>query len=693
MTQGIRVLLLSAAVATAVAGCRQEQLPPSTQAPSVPYLLDPEKLAPLVEFDAAALDESREPCVDFDGYANGKWLAANAIPADKYAWGAWDMLIERSQSVQRQLAEQAAARPDAAGVDKIVADFWSSGMDEERLDALGIAPLRDELELVRTLSSPADIAGYLYRSAAQGRVRLFAFGPYPDFKDATVNMAYAEQGGLGMPDRSLYLDADKQAIRDAYLVYISRLLVLSGGTPDSAARQAGDVLSFETRLAKASKSREELARDVSLYYHPLSIAEAEKLTPNFSWTAFFRAQGIEPPAAFSLSVPAFHQEYDRMLADVPVQQWQHYLGFHVIHEAVPFLPEPFADAAADLLKVAAGVQEKSPRWKRVLREINRHVEEPMGQLYVQVAFPPESKARMESLVENLRTALKVRIEKLDWMSDETKHRAIAKWESFTPKIGYPDKWRDWDGLKTAPDAFLANMLAAKEFNHAWNLSKIGKPVDKDEWFTSPQTVNAFYDPQANEIVFPAAILQPPFFGLAADDALNYGGIGAVIGHEMTHGYDDQGSRFGPSGEFENWWAESDSIAYKARTRKLIEQFDAYEVGTGDRVNGNLTLSENIADLGGLATAYDAMKLATGDQADPMLDNLTREQRFFLGWATVWRNKYTPEYQKIQLVVDTHAPSSIRSIGAPSNLPAFAAAFSCKPGAPMARTGDQQVVIW
>ena len=328
----------------------------------------------------------------------------------------------------------------------------------------------------------------------------------------------------------------------------------------------------------------------------------------------------------------------------------------------------------------------------MLDTIESQAGEALGQMYVKVAFPAESKAKMETLVGNLRTALKARIEKLTWMSDETKKKAIAKWETFTPKIGYPDKWREWTGLSTNRDSYLGNVLAAQEFNYKWNLGKIGKPVDKTEWGMSPQTVNAYYNPLQNEIVFPAAILQPPFFDAKADDAYNYGGIGAVIGHEMIHGYDDQGSRFGPTGNFENWWTETDSTGFKNLTNKLVQQFDEYEAMPGKHVNGNLTLGENIADLGGLAVAYDALQRAQPDQSSSEV-GMTRDQRFFANWATVWRRSFKPEELNVRLTTDPHAPANFRAIGAPSNMPAFAKAFQCKAGDKMVRDGDKSIQIW
>ena len=694
--------VLTAAIvsALALAGCPLQDKPVATAAastaPASPkaLTLDESHLPPVNRFVLADLDTGKNACADFGGYVNGKWQAANDIPGDRSSWGAFDMLDERSIAVQRQLAQQAADDAHAAGIEKIVGDFWSTGMDDAKINAQGIAPMKDRLDAIDALADKDGVADYLRTSAAKGENVLFGFGSSPDFKDSTMNMAYASQGGLGLPDRGYYFDKDKKDKLDAYQAHIAKVLALSGVPAADAANQAKSVLAFETRLAKASKSREEMQRDVSIYYNPVTLADADKLTPNFPWTTFFQSQGVAAPAKFSLAMPAFHEEVSRMLADVPVADWKAYLRFHAVDEASPYLSEAFVQENYDFYnKTMRGQKEQKERGKRVLRAIDGNVGEALGQMYVKVAFPAESKARMEALVQNLRTALKARIEKLDWMSPETKAKALEKWAAFTPKIGYPDKWRDWTGLATSRDSYIGNVLAANEFNYKWDLGKIGKPVDRTEWGMSPQTVNAYYNPMQNEVVFPAAILQPPFFDPKADDAANYGGIGAVIGHEMTHGYDDQGSRFGPSGNFENWWTPADAKGFASRTDKLVSQFSGYEAAPGLKVNGKLTLGENIADLGGLATAYDAMKQATAGTPDPMTDGLSRDQHFFINWATVWRSKYTPDYLKVIVNTNEHAPPDFRAIGAPSNLPAFAAAFSCKAGDAMVRATDKQVVIW
>src|SRR6185369_4748257 len=376
---------------------------------------------------------------------------------------------------------------------------------------------------------------------------------------------------------------------------------------------------------------------------------------------------------------------------VPVVQWQSFLRFHLVDDASPYLSDDFVNESFDFYsKKMAGQEKIKDRWKRVLGQIETGAGEAMGQIYVQVAFPPESRDRMQQLVENLRQALKVRIQNLTWMSEATKAKALEKWSAFTPKVGYPSKWRDWSGLSTSKDSYFENMMAAHAFNYRYDLNKIGKPSDKTEWTMTPQTVNAYYNPLQNEIVFPAAILQPPFFDPKADDPLNYGAIGAVIGHEITHGYDDQGARFGPTGNFEQWWTPEDAKKFAALTGKLVKQYSGYTL-MGEKVNGNLTLGENIADLGGINIAYDALQSATKDKPDPKIDGLTRDQRFFLGFAAVWRDQIRDKALKEQLASDPHSPGRIRANGTPSNLPAYAAAFSCKPGDPMANADDKRVV--
>ncbi len=693
-----KILLLSLAVTAALAGCSKSEdaaaPAASTAAAPATLTLDESKLPPANSFLLSDLDTSKDACADFTGFANGKWLAANPIPSDRVTWGSFEMLGERSTAVQRQLVEQAAADKNASGVEKIVGDLWATGMDEAKINAQGIDPIKADLAAIDALKDKEAIVAYLRSTAAKGQNGLFGFGANADFKDSSKNIAYAMQGGLGLPDPEYYSSADNKAKLGEYQAHIAKVLELAGASAADAAQQAKDVIAFETRLAKVSKTSTELSRNAELFYNPVTVAEADALTPNFSWTEFFKSQGIATQDKFSLAMPAFHQEVSTMLADTDPSVWRNYLRFHSIDSASPYLSDAFATENFNFYnKTLRGQAEMKPRWKRVLESVEGSAGEALGQMYVKVAFPEESKAKMETLVGNLRTAMKGRIENLTWMSDETKKKAIAKWETFTPKIGYPDKWREWNGLATSRDSYVENLLAAQEYNYKYNIAKIGKPVDKTEWGMSPQTVNAYYNPQQNEIVFPAAILQPPFFDAKASDEMNYGGIGAVIGHEMSHGYDDQGARFGPTGNFEEWWTDADKKAFQGLTGKLVDQFNQYKTSAGGQVSGELTLGENIADLGGLNIAYAAMKKATDGTPDPMTDGLTRDQRFFLNWASVWRRNFKPEELAVRLKTDPHAPANFRAIGTPSNMPEFAAAFKCKVGDAMVRAADKQVVIW
>ncbi len=695
------VLLLSLAIATVLSACTGDKKPPADTATKAPnttaetaYALDESTLPPFNRFQASDLDASKNACVDFGGHVNGQWLAANAIPGDRTSWGAFEMLDERSQAVQRQLVEQAAARPNATGIDKIIGDFWASGMDAAKINSQGIDPLKPELAQIDALTDGASVAKYLRDSAAKGHNVLFGFGSEADFKDSANNIAYAMQDGLGLPDTPYYTAADKAGIRDAYVKHVAKMLELSGVPANDAAAQAKDVMAFETRLAKMSKSSKEFSEQVELYYNPISLADADKLTPGFSWTEFFASQGVAAPKYFSLSVPAFHAEVGKMIGDVPTAQWKSYLRYRTVSAAAPYLSDAFVQENYNFYgKELSGQKELKERGKRVLDTIDDQAGDALGQMYVKVAFPPESKAKMEALIKNLGEALKARIEQLEWMTPDTKKKALEKWASFQPRVGYPDKWREWAGLSSSRDSYIGNVMAANEFNYKWDLGKIGKPVDKTEWGMRPQTVNAQYNPLANQITFPAGILQPPFFDPKADDPINYGGIVAVIGHEMTHGYDNNGAKFGPGGNMENWWTPADAEGFKSRTGKLVAQFNGYKASNGKNLDGEHTLGENIADLGGLNAAYDAMLKATAGQPDPKIDGMTRDQRFFYGWATVWRRNFTPEEMAKRLQSDEHALAEYRAIGAPSNMPAFAAAFSCKAGDPMVRGGDQQVAIW
>lgn len=699
MKSKFRPVTLAIAAAFAIAGCSpsgEQSTADSSVAAALPVDLSAIQ-TPISQFSAADLEPTIDACTDLNGFVNSRWLATNQVPSDRTSWGSFELLAERSLETQKAIAESAMkSSPDANPIAGLVGDFYAAGLDVETANAAGLAPIQAQLDAIAALDGSEAIATYLRQSYADGQGFLFGFFGNADFMDSNTVIAYAGQGGLGLPEKAYYLEdrEDYTRIRTAYLDHVAKILELAGAEPEAAAASAQQVLDFETRLAQASLSRVEL-RDPAKRYNPVTLDQADAMTPNFPWSQFFETLGLERPETFSLAMTDFFGAFDAMLADTPPDAWQSYLRFHTIDNMAPFLTEALEQQNfAFYGKTLRGQQEQQERWKRVLNTLNGSIGEALGQLYVEVAFPPESKAKMQTLVANLSDALKVRLEGLEWMGEETKAKALEKWASFTPKIGYPDKWRAWDGLILSRDSYAANVLATQGFNYRFMLSKIGKPVDRSEWFMTPQTVNAYYSPQRNEIVFPAAILQPPFFDPEADDALNYGGIVAVIGHEMIHGYDDQGSKFAADGTFSNWWTEADRANFEARTDLLVEQFNGYEALPGLHVNGKLTLGENIADLGGLTVAYDALKRAQGERfSDPMIDGYSQSQRFFMNWATIWRRNFTEEELKVRLNTDSHAPANFRAIGAPSNMDSFSAAFECSAPAPMVRGGGEQVVIW
>ncbi|KAB7770055.1 M13 family metallopeptidase [Xanthomonas maliensis] len=651
-------------------------------------------------FDIGELDTSISACKDLDAFVNGKWIKANPIPADRSSWGVFDTLAEHSLDTQREIVENAAkqANQQTDPLARKLGLLYAAGMDEAAIEAAGDQPIRPQLDAIAALTSGKDVADYITRRYADGDGYVFEFGSGADFQNAAMQIAFASEGGLGLPTKDYYTAAEYAPIRAAYLAYIARSFELTGSSADAAKAQANDVMALETRLAAASLAPAD-ARDPKNEYHFVSTADAEKMTPHFSWKAFFAAQGVDPGKGFSLSQPRFFAAFDHELAHAPIDQWRAYLRFHTIDSAAGALSKAFVDNSFQFHgKTLAGQPEQRPRWKRVLGAVNRAMGEGLGQLYVAKTFTPEAKQRAGELVGNIQAALKARIERVEWMSPQTKAKALAKWETFLPKIGYPDTWRDWSGLEIVPGDYYRNLQAAAKFNYQYDLAQIGKPTDRKRWSMTPQTVNAYYDPTTNTINFPAAILQPPFFDANADDALNYGAIGAVIGHESTHGFDDQGSQFDGAGNNVNWWLPQDRTAFDQRAAKLVKQFDDY-VPLADKptlhVNGRLTLGENIADLGGINIAYDALQTAL--KAHPeraaAVDGYRPEQRFFLGFARNWREQMREQMQLMLLASDPHAPSHLRAIAAPSNMPQFAAAFSCKASDPMVRPEQDRVVIW
>jgi putative endopeptidase len=693
--RALATLTLSLAIASALAGCGK-QSGVDTAADTAPAAPTSAPAQAYVAFDVNEIDPTIAACSDFNGFVNAKWIAANPIPADRTRWGAFDQLREASLQTQKEIVEATAASNAAAGtLEQKIGTLYSNGMNEAAIDQRGYDPIKPELAKIDAIASSSDVFDYLNDSTSRGFGTLFAFGAETDFQNSQRKIAYAFQGGLGLPTADYYSKAEHADLRDAYVAHIAKVLELIGVDADAAKKQAASVLAFETQLAKASLLPTEL-RDPKNQYHFVSIEEANKVTPHFDWNAFFATQKADVTDGFSLSQPKFFAEVDNMLANTPIADWQAYLRYHFADSASPYLSSPFQQEAFAFHKQTLnGQKENEPRWKRVLGTVNDQLGMALGELYVAQAFPPESKARAQELVDNMQAALKTRIENLPWMSDTTRAKALEKWASFLPKIGYPEKWRDWSGLTLSGDSYFDNVAAATQFNYDYDIAKIGKPTDRKDWGMTPQTVNAYYNPTDNTINFPAAILQPPFFDAKADDAINYGGIGGVIGHEASHGFDDQGSQFDAVGNNTNWWTDEDKKAFEARTAILVEQFNAYEPLPGKHINGQLTLGENIADLGGLAIAYDALQavLAKDPKASEKIDGYTPEQRFFLSWARIWRGNTRDKRLEVLLNVDPHSPTGYRAIGAPSNMTTFADAFGCKTGDAMVRDGDKQVKIW
>jgi putative endopeptidase len=646
--------------------------------------------------DPAEFDPSIKVCTDLFGHVNAKWLAAHPIPSDRSSWGVTATLVEASERAQRDLLDELVAKPPAAGnVGRKLADFFASGMDEAAVEAAGYDPIKPELARIANLNTPEQLVAWITDAFAQGLGGPFEFAASPDFKNSSLNIAYANQGGLALPSRDHYFKPEHAAVRKAYVAYVTKLFELTGVPADEAARRAASVMAFETRLARASLTPVQL-RDTQNQYHLVNLRQAAQLTPHLPWAKFFAAQQAKVTGSFSLTHPKFFAELDRMIASAPAAQWQAYLQAHVISDAAPALSSPFVQAQFDFYnRTLSGQTEMKPRWRRVLDATNDAMGMALGQLYVERHFPQASKTAAVQMVDNLRAAFGARIAKLEWMSPATKIQAQRKLAAFTAKVGYPDKWRDWSGLQIQAAGFYSNVASARRFNYAYEMSKIGQPKDRSEWFMTPQTVNAYYDAQSNEIVFPAAILQAPFFDANGDAAVNYGGMGATIGHEMSHGFDDEGSQFDAAGNKVEWWTKEDKRRFAARTKKLVEQFSAYEGLPGLKVNGQLTLGENIADLGGLNVALDGYRLylASNPQDNKPINGYTPEQRFYLGYALSWREQTRPEALKQQIAADPHAPDALRAIGPPANMPEFAQAFSCKPGDAMVRDAGKQVVIW
>ncbi len=643
----------------------------------------------------ANMDTSAKACQDFFQYADGGWIKAHPIPAEYPRWGTFNVLAEENRDKLHGILEALAARKDLVpgSDDRKLADFWGSCMDEKAIEAAGAKPIEPELARIAAIKTPAELQAEVARLQSDGVRVLFGFGSEQDRKNSDEVIASLRQGGLGLPDRDYYLneDARSKQIREKYADHMARMFELLGDGAAQAKAEAATVLALETDLAKISMTRVE-QRNPDNTYHRIPIAELAKLAPDFDWPVYLRAQ--ETPAIASLNVaqPEFVRGVGALLARVPLEQWKTYLRWHLVSWAAPQLSSPFVNEAFDFRgKVLQGTEKIEERWQRCVGATDRQLGFALGRLYVEKYFPPEAKKQADELVHNLIAALRADIGTLDWMSPATKKAAIAKLDAFTPKIGYPDKWRDYSKYQVAADSYLTNVRRGDQYEFHRTIDKIGQPVDRTEWGMTPPTVNAYYNPSRNEIVFPAGILQPPFFDPKADPAVNYGAIGAVIGHEMTHGFDDQGRKFDAKGNLKEWWTPQDAKNYEARAACVEKQFAAYEVQPGLHENGKLVLGESIADLGGLTIAHMAYEASLAGAKPPVIGGLTADQRFFLAFARVWAGAARPQFEQMQVRVDPHPAMQFRAIGAPSNMPAFAAAFGCKPGDPMVRA--EQCRIW
>ncbi|GAA0634360.1 M13 family metallopeptidase [Brevundimonas lenta] len=642
-------------------------------------------------FDVGGMDTSISAGDDFNRYASGTYLHNTPIPGDKTSYGAFDMLYDNSQENLKALIEESAANPTSSAEAARIGAFYSSFMDEATVNQLGASPLQADLAEVRAADTREEIAALMGRTQGGFGSSLFGIYVAEDLKDPDEHSAYIVQGGIGLPDRDYYLEENFAPQRAAYLAYMTKALELAGWpNPEQA---AADIMAFETRIAEQHWTQVQ-SRDIEKSYAPTTLADLARNAPGFDWNAWATGAGIQDAPRIVQSQDSAYPGMARVFAETPIATLQSWQAFHVIDQASPYLSQPFVDARFDFYgKALSGQPENRPRWKRGVSLVNGSLGEALGKEYVARHFPAESKAQMEALVANLRAAMTERLKHLDWMSEETREQALYKMSRFGVKIGYPDQWRSYDGLQLIPGDLYGNVERSNAFDWAWNLGKLKRPVDPLEWGMTPQTVNAYYNPPRNEIVFPAAILQPPFFDPNADPAVNYGGIGAVIGHEITHGFDDQGRKVDGDGVLRDWWTAEDGAKFEQRAAVLGAQYSALAPLEGSNVNGDLTMGENIADLGGLLMALDAYHMSLNGQPAPVINGLTGDQRVFLGWAQVWRENIRDEALRQQVTVDPHAPAQYRAAVPVRNIDAWYEAFGVKPGDEQYLAPEARARIW
>jgi putative endopeptidase len=637
---------------------------------------------------ATSLDKSADPCVDFYQFACGGWLKNNPIPADQSIWSRFGELAERNRAELRGILESAAKAPNRDANEQKIGDYYSTCMDEAAIEKKGIAVLKPEFDRINALRDKSTLPALIAYLHGQGINALFSFGSGADFKNAKQVIAQADQGGLSLPDRDYYLKDDPKSVelRKQYLEHVTNMFKLLGDAPDKAAAEATAVMNVETALAKGSGDRVE-RREPERVYHKMSVTEWQSLTPSFSFAGYLTRVGA--PALDSLNVvePNFFKALDAELKSVSVDDLKTYLRWQLVHSQADSLPKAVQDENFNFYgKTMRGAKEMQARWKRCVTAVDGDLGEALGRVFVEKYYPPEAKARTLKMVNQLEAALRQDITELPWMSEVTKKQALVKLAAIQNKIGYPAKWRDYTALKIVRGDALGNSLHANAFETHRQLAKIGKPLDKQEWQMTPPTIDAYYDPTENDINFPAGILQPPFYDFKADDALNFGGMGAVIGHELTHGFDDQGALFDPEGNLKNWWTPEDEKAFKGRTQCIVDEYDQFVAVDDVHVRGKLTLGENTADNGGLRIAHMALmkSLADSGKQAEKIDGFTPEQRLFIGWGQIWCQNQTDQMARLLAQNNEHSPGKYRATGVVQNMPEFQKAWGCKAGQPMVR---------
>ncbi|MBV6477525.1 MAG: Neutral endopeptidase [Ignavibacteria bacterium] len=646
------------------------------------------------------MDLSVNPNYDFYEYSNGEWLKKNLIPPDYGSWGSWNEIIERNKIVLKKILEDASAKkfPPGSNLQKL-GDLYFLAMDTVEIEKLSSLPLKKYMNMIDDVQNKNDLIKVFSVMKSYRGGGLFNMWAGQDDKNSKNVILQFSQGGLGMPDRDYYLKNDEKSetIKSKYYDFMKKMFELMGNENSTAAKISDDLMSFETKLAYASMSRTEM-REAEATYHLMSLNEVKLLMPEFNFDLLFKETGLEDQHRFdngiNIGQPEFFKEINRMLADINIETWKNYLKWNLVRNAANFLSTEFSNESFNFYsKILRGTEQKLPRWKESINFVEQAMGELLGREFVKIKFKPEAKDRALEMVANIKEAFGERLKNNEWMSDETKKQALKKLGSFNVKIGYTDKWKDYSGLVIDRKSFYENMLEASKYNMKLNLDKIGKPVDYTEWGMNPQTVNAYYNASKNEIVFPAGIMQIPFFDPDADDAVNYGSIGAVIGHEITHGFDDQGRKYDAEGNMKDWWTKEDASKFTERADKLVKQYNEFLVVDDLHVNGQLTLGENIADLGGIIIAYYGLQKTLEGKEKQLIDGFTPEQRFFLSYSQLWKVKSRPEAIRLQIKTDPHSPGKFRVIGPISNLIEFMKAFNGNPGDPMIRSEKERVVIW